>query len=152
MVTPGTCDQILLPLGLLPGSILGGKCVPDASHCSTGSAVNPTPDFPVFQRGNSTHIPRGIHFLTFSLQVWECGAVSCTHRLPRGSFHPIWLSYPPLSTKILFSTFILGRKGVFNPKFEIICSGFSFHSSEPRWEKGLNFVNPCYPKLRKRWE
>lgn len=62
----------------------------------------------------------------------------------------MWLSYPPLSTKILFSTFILGRKGVFNPKTEIICSGFSFHSSEPRWEKGLNFVNPCYPQTQEK--
>lgn len=61
----------------------------------------------------------------------------------------VTLLSPP---KFFFSTFTLGRKGVFNPKFEIICSGFSFHSSEPRWEKGLNFVNSCYPKLRERWE
>lgn len=37
------------------------------SLCSIGSRVNPTPDFPFFQRGNSTHVPGESHFLTFSL-------------------------------------------------------------------------------------
>lgn len=56
------------------------------SLCSIGSRVNPTPDFPFFQRGNSTHVPREIHFLTFSLQIWECGAASYTHRFPKDGF------------------------------------------------------------------
>lgn len=42
--------------------------------------------------------PGGIHFLTFSLQIWECGVVSCAHRLPRGSFHPAVAQLPSSST------------------------------------------------------
>lgn len=86
---------------------------------SIGSRVNPTPDFPFFQRGNSTHAPGEIHFLTFSLQIWGCGAASCAHRLPKDSFLP--------SSTIFF--FILGKNG------EIFCSGFPFQSLEARWSK-----------------